>query len=192
MEAGRAALLAKIGAPADTRTKLAALIAADKSGLLEWVLRGGKAVDEPQIRSLERQSLEAKAVTDSHAAEVAGAALEQAEFELEVLNRKMAALEPRRQKFVNAAVAEAAAPAAERLREQIAAVRETYVEWCAMKSATTGTSSATIALPRLGAPGMPAAIEITDDDARRAAGPWHDLARALTADPRASLNSKGA
>ena len=110
--AGREQYLTSMGIAPATAASLAALIKADKTGLIEAMSQGGKGLSQHQLRSHERARLEAKLVNDQHQAEISKAALVEVEAKIDALEKQIETVRSRHKSFVADALAEAVAASA--------------------------------------------------------------------------------
>jgi hypothetical protein len=209
---GRAKFIAKLGVPAITQKALDDLIAADKTGLLAWMQRGG-AGSQPAVREFERAKLAEKLIGDTHEAKTARDAISAADFEIDCLTREVAVLHDRRTEFANAALIE---HAAETGRQYQAAVDETTNQLAALLGLASfagghgdgskffhsyGSGTFELDLPRFGLPTVdgsdPAAanhtrkfrprVAVDAHMVKAAAKPWLELRERWLLDPRADL-----
>lgn len=202
LRAGRERYLELLGVAVRTEAKIAEIVEADRTGLLD-AMRAGGAFSPPKLRAHERAQLEAKLPADRHEAELAVAAVADAEREIAVLQKQIEVLAGRRQRFVYDALleyagAEGVGPAYAAAVEQ---VQDRMAELLGLAHVVGGHGgyfrshrdeiAADVAMPKFNLPGIPGyvgetiklgqptgpRIAVTAARARKAAEPWAVLAK---------------
>jgi hypothetical protein len=201
MTDGRARLLEEAGVPAVTEKKIRELVDNDTMGLVSWMRAGAKAPSEREIRKFERAQLEEKLKGDRHAAEVARAALDAIEVEIEGKRRQLTELEGRREDFAADAVLEHADAVGaayllkvDELRDLLgrlnglAVVLRNYRRYRPSGGpAETPIPLPSFGLPSFGAPrpGFTLKIDPSAEDMQAAARPWRELLKRWGTDAHA-------
>jgi hypothetical protein len=175
-----------VAAPSATEQGLRAALAQGARRMLASVGLGS-AEPEPE-NTVDTEQLAKRLEAEQRAALVAREALQEANAQLTAVNRKIAAVESRREPFLADAKQQVAEPLGPLFLKQLAALRETYSLLCAYHSGWTGWESVAFPRPRLDTtnPVIPdKAFKLSVDPDHRKF--WRDAEQMLLANPSAKI-----
>jgi hypothetical protein len=187
-----------LGGEATTKKKIDALIEADVSEVLLFVL-DGQQITAKKLRAFERKQLEQKLKDDRHAAQVASKTLGQIEHQIDVKKIGLDFLDNRTERFVKSAVVEAARESdlGQRYLQKIGELREVWLQLVGLRVVVGEhdqfASGPMYGLPKIEIPrfGLPALagkelqISANEQALEKAAAPWRALATQLVKNPKA-------
>ncbi len=215
LEDARTAYLEQMGVPVVTEETLRALVERDTLAHLAWIKAGASKISKADARSFEREQLETKLTGDRHQAEVARAAMDALEAEIDAARAMVSGLERRHRGYVLDALIEHADGLAAGYQRQAEATRAALLPLMGLGTivrdrggyrGSYASDEVKVELPTFGldafrdgvATGMamirpagyvrPPSIVVTTAQTKAAAEPWTKLLAAWTADPMAEAD----
>lgn len=191
LEDQRGAFLKQMGVPVVTEQQLRKLEEQDRSGFMQWRRRGSPAKEKPELQAYQREQLQAKLASDQWAGQVASEELDRVEAEIETATKIVDVLGKRHATYLNAALAEAAAPIAVKIEALTAQLTNEYGKLMGLHLLTNSRlynhfrDDLDHLMPSTAQDRRAPRIAVSRAIAAAQAVPWQRLEELWTTDPRA-------